>query len=79
MDSTGADDGDAYFREVYGQFVAAKQSCGESVSGVTFEKFAEKLRRNRDELMARTGCRDVSFTVYVKDGKAALKASPVRS
>jgi hypothetical protein len=71
-------DDDAYFREVYGQFMAAKQSCGESVTGVTFEKFSEKLRRNREELMSRTGCRDVTFTVYIKDGKAALKASPVR-
>jgi hypothetical protein len=69
---------DATFRDVYSQFVAAKQACGESISGITFDKFAEKLRRNRDELMSRTGCRDVQFRVYVKDGKAALKATPVR-
>lgn len=69
---------EAYFRNVYAQFIAAKQACGESVVGVTFEKFSEKLRKNREELMSRAACRDVSFTVYVKDGKAALKASPVR-
>jgi hypothetical protein len=28
--------------------------------------------------MLKTGCRDVRFTVYVKDGKAALKATPVK-
>ena len=28
--------------------------------------------------MAKTGCREVRFTVYVKDGKAALKATPVK-
>ncbi len=69
---------EAYFRDVYAQFMTAKQSCGESTAGVTFEKFADKLRRNREELITRTGCREVSFTVYIKDGKAALKASPVR-
>jgi hypothetical protein len=69
---------DPYFRQVFDQFVAAKQSCGESIAGLVFEKFAEKLVRNRDDLMAKTGCRDVRFTVYVKDGKAALKATPVK-
>ena len=28
--------------------------------------------------MAKTGCKEVRFTVYVKDGKAALKATPVK-
>lgn len=69
---------EAYFRDVYSQFIAAKQSCGEPTAGVTFDKFSDKLRKNREELMSRTGCREVSFTVYIKDGKAALKASPVR-
>lgn len=69
---------EAYFRDVYSQFIAAKQQCGEPTAGVTFEKFAEKLRKNREELITRTGCREVAFSVYVKDGKAALKASPVR-
>ncbi len=79
MRAAGLDTGsDAYFRDVYGQFIAAKQSCGEPTAGVTFEKFSEKLRRNREELISRTSCREVSFTVYIKDGKAALKASPVR-
>ena len=28
--------------------------------------------------MSKTGCNEVRFTVYVKDGKAALKATPVK-
>lgn len=67
-----------YFKQVFEQFVALKRSCHESITGLTYEKFAEKLERNRDELRARTGCREVRFTVYVKDGKAALKATPVK-
>jgi len=69
---------DPYFRSIYDQFVDAKERCGEPVGGLTYAKFAEKLVKNRDDLMAKTGCREVKFTVYVKDGKAALKATPVK-
>ena len=69
---------DPYFRSVFDQFLATKKQCGEATSGLTYAKFAEKLVKNRDDLMAKTGCREVRFTVYVKDGKAALKATPVK-
>ncbi len=69
---------DPYFKSVYDQFVAVKQSCNEPTSGLTYQKFSEKLIKNRDDLMAKTGCKEVRFTVYVKDGKAALKATPVK-
>jgi len=67
-----------YFKQVFDQFVAVKRSCNESIAGLVYERFAEKLVKNRDDLMAKTGCREVRFTVYVKDGKAALKATPVK-
>jgi len=70
--------GDAYFAQVFEQFVAMKTSCNEPTTGLTLAKFSEKLVKNREELMSKTGCRDVRFTVYVKDGKAALKATPVK-
>ena len=69
---------DPYFKQVFEQFVSVKQSCGEPTAGLVFERFAEKLVKNRADLMAKTGCREVRFTVYVKDGKAALKATPVK-
>ncbi len=69
---------DPYFMQIFEQFIALKKTCGEPISGVTYGKFADKLQKNRVELITKTGCRDVRFTVYVKDGKASLKASPVR-
>jgi hypothetical protein len=69
---------DPYFKQVFDQFIALKRSCNEQTSGLTYEKFTEKLIKNRDDLISKTGCRDVRFTVYVKDGKAALKATPVK-
>jgi hypothetical protein len=69
---------DEYYRQVYKEFLAIKRQCGENVSNLTFEKFAEKLNKNRDALVSRYGCKSVKFQVYIKDGKAALKATPVK-
>ena len=67
-----------HFHEVYLDFVAQRERCGESADGLTYERFATKLRKNRDQLIAKYACRTVRFQVYVKDGKAALKATPVK-
>ena len=67
-----------HFHEVYLDFVAQRERCGESADGLTYERFATKLRKNRDQLISKYSCRTVRFQVYVKDGKAALKATPVK-
>jgi hypothetical protein len=69
---------DPYFKSIFDQFITMKRSCNEPTAGLVYEKFAEKLVKNREDLMMKTGCRDVKFTVYIKDGKAALKATPVK-
>jgi len=69
---------EAHFQEVYLEFVAQRERCGESADGLTLERFATKLRKNRDQLISKYACRTVRFQVYVKDGKAALKATPVK-
>jgi hypothetical protein len=68
----------AEWRAVYQEFVALKQQCGENTDGFTYEKFEATLKKNRDTLMNRHGAKRVKFSVYVKDGKAALKASPLK-
>jgi hypothetical protein len=68
----------AEWRRVYDEFVRLKKECGEATDGINFEKFKNTLRKNRDQLLQRHGCKSVRFSVYVKDGKAALKANPVR-
>lgn len=69
----------AEWHAVYEDFVRTKKQCGEPTSGLTFEKFQQTLKKNRDQLISKTACKRVKFSVYVKDGRAALKASPVRS
>lgn len=68
---------EAHLREVYEQFLEVRQQCGESSAGISYDRFTAKLRANRAQLMEKYRCIDVRFTVYVKDGRAALKASPV--
>jgi hypothetical protein len=68
----------AHFRAVYAEFLETRKSCGESVSDLTFDKFAAKLEKSRSAVMAKHNCSDVHFQVYVKNGKAALKAVPAR-
>jgi len=74
-DST--EDDEAHYRQVYEEFLATKASCGEATTGLTMEKFRQRLLDSRSQMMTKHGCRTVRFTVYVKDGKAALRSTPV--
>jgi hypothetical protein len=69
---------EAHFRHIFDDFIAKKRDCGESTVGLTRDKFLHKLRENKAALTAKHHCRTVRFSVYVKDGKAALKATPIR-
>jgi hypothetical protein len=68
-----------HYREIFEQFVDTKKKCGEPTANLTYEKFVTKLEANREQIASRYACRSVRFQVYVKDGKAALKATPVKA
>ena len=70
------DDEDTHFREVYQEFLATKRSVASPTAGLTLEKFRQRLQDNKAALMAKHVCRTVRFSVYVKDGKASLRATP---
>ncbi len=72
------DDEASEWHKVYEDFVALKQQCGEGVEGFTYEKFEQTLIKNKEALISRHGAAHVKFSVYIKEGKAALKASPRR-
>ncbi len=69
---------DVEFRRVFEAFVTTREQCGESIAGLTFDKFVTRLQQSRDAVIAKHACTDVRFEVYVKEGKAALKATPAR-
>ena len=74
----GEPDEEQHWRDVFRDFVRTRGECGESAEGLTYERFRQKLESNKSALVAKYGCKTVRFQVYVKDGKAALKATPVR-
>lgn len=66
-----------HFREVFQKFSEMRVECGESTSDLTFERFLGTLQKHRDAIMqSRPEAKGVRFTVYAKEGKAALKAAP---
>lgn len=70
---------EAYYRSIYEDFVQVKVACGEPTEALTFERFTAKLQRNEDDLRARRNdIKAVRFSVYVKDGRAALKAKVIK-
>ena len=76
-DSAEAED-QAHFRETYEKFIEMRKTCGEAVSDLSFDKFSAKLKKNRAGLVKKYGCKTVRFQVYEKEGRAALKATPIR-
>ncbi|MCA9527015.1 MAG: hypothetical protein KC549_12055, partial [Myxococcales bacterium] len=64
------------YEQVFEEFLAVKRACGEPTHAVDYARFRAKLVRTRKSLIERFQCADVRFRVYVKDGKAALKAAP---
>ncbi len=75
--ATGMSDGGEW-KAVYEEFIRTKKQCGEPTDGLTFNKFSQTLKKNRDALIQRHGCNRVKFSVYVKEGRASLKATPLK-
>ena len=79
LPAADSDDPDeAHFRETFDQFMAMRAETGESGT-LSYDKFAAKLRQNREQLLSRGTAKSVRFTVYKKDGRAAIKASAIRN
>jgi hypothetical protein len=63
-------------RALYNAYLAAKMTCREDVSKLTYDAVARTVSKQLPELMARYKAKTVEFKVEVKDGKAILKAIP---
>ncbi|MDX9724391.1 MAG: MXAN_5187 C-terminal domain-containing protein [Myxococcota bacterium] len=67
-----------YFKSLFDEFLDTKKRCGENTDKITLDRFIQRLAKNKQALVERYDCRTVRFQVYVKDGRAALKATPVK-
>ncbi len=67
---------DHQLHALYAAYVAAKKSCNEDVSRLTYDAVASSVSKQIPELMTRYKAKTVEFRVEVKNGKAVLKAIP---
>ncbi len=74
----GEFDETAHFREVYAEYLTLRRECGENSDGLSYDKFETTLVKTRDQVLQKHPARGVRFTVYKKEGKAALKAAPIK-
>jgi hypothetical protein len=70
----GASGEDALFQE----YLGARAGTGQGVAGLTPDKFAALLRQQEDAIREKFGAAKVKFRVVVEDGRAKLKATPVK-
>lgn len=72
----GSGMGETQMRALYNAYLAAKLTCREDVSKLTYDAVAKTVSKQIPELMTRYNAKSVEFKVEVKDGKAVLKAIP---
>ncbi len=64
------------FKSVFNKFYEMKIELGEPTNSLTESAFIKKLKDTEKKLITSNKCKKVEFTVYNKNGKAALKATP---
>jgi len=67
---------DAQTRALYQRYLKARQLCGESNDGVTYDRLLRTLRSQSSKIMTDTRAKGVEFGVVIKDNKVVLKAKP---
>jgi hypothetical protein len=63
-------------RVLFDAYVAAKKSCNEDVSRLSYDALARTVNKQAPEIAAKFKAKRVEFKVSVRDGKAVLTAVP---
>jgi hypothetical protein len=71
-------DPDDRMKRLYKAYVGAKQRTGESTDGLTYDRLVRTLQKQVPAIQKKTGCKRVDFKIQIKEGKAVLKAVPVK-
>ncbi len=67
---------DQQMNKLYEAYTRARQSCGESMQGITKEAVAKSLQKQIPNIIQQYKCKSVSFKVTIKNGKAVIRAIP---
>ena len=65
-------------QRVYQDFINARRFCGESVDGLAYERIRAKLLAEAPKIAEKAQTSRVDFQVVIRDGRAVLKAVPVK-
>ncbi len=65
-------------RQVFQDYLDMRKSCGEPTQNIQWDSFVELLQNQKASILQQYSCRDVQFYVQEKDGRASLKATPVK-
>ena len=66
-------------RAVYEAFLLVRAQCGEASDSLSFDAFKRVLAKHRLDIGQRYPGANVAFSVYVKDGRASLRATPIKA
>jgi len=68
---------DAAYKQVFDKYVSARRKCGQS-DDLAFESIRDVLKKQVRTIKSRYRCKSVKFRVTVENGKAKVKAVPLR-
>jgi hypothetical protein len=72
-DSEARDDPSGYVRNLFNEFVSAKQKIGEDTTRLDFRRFRAKLLKQEELLKAKHACQAVTFEVTVTANQVKLR------
>lgn len=64
--------------QLFDHYVAARKKAGQGTEGVSRQKLDAAVKKQSAALKSKYGVEKVRFKVVVEDGKAKLKATPVK-
>lgn len=67
----------AAYKQVFDKYVNARRKCGQS-DDLAFESIRDVLKKQVRTIKSRYRCKSVKFRVTVENGKAKVKAVPLR-
>jgi hypothetical protein len=67
---------DENLRRLYYTYLRAREQCGESIAGLSYDAVATRIRSQVPTLLEKHRAKSVEFKVVIKGGKAVLKAVP---
>ena len=72
------DTGDNKLKNLFQEYVRTRQQTGEGAPKLNFQGFCQLITKQKEAIVQKYNCKDVDFYVKVEDGRAKLKARPVK-